>query len=252
MKANTDEYLNKWKPLLIEFQASGLSAYRFCLERGVNNSNFYLAAKNLGFEVRINRGKVLETLDNRELTLLDAHLLGDGTLVYTHPKKNKNPSFVIISKHKEYLNWLTSTFKLLEGRSIWDRNVHDPRTDKTYSAFWVKSRSYSYLIDQHKRWYPNGKKIVPLDIQINPELLLHWYLDDGSPKATGIYLSTDCFTEEEVQFLISKIKEATGLKVTAHKNGKGYRTCVCNKREFLKIIGPCPVDCFQYKWSNEG
>lgn len=31
-----------------------------------------------------------------------------------------------------------------------------------------------------EKWYPDGKKVVPLDIQLDPIALAYWYMDDGS------------------------------------------------------------------------
>ena len=186
------------------------------------------------------------------IEIFDAHMLGDASLINTNINKNKHYSLSMCSKHKEYLNWLSTQIDLLESRPIWDRKQFDKRTSKTYYSYWMRSLSYDFLTEQRQRWYPNGTKIVPLDINISNRTLLHWFMDDGSLATTGgIYLATDCFTKIDLNILINNLENNLNLKSSLHSNGKGFRIYFSKKekKSFFNIIGTCPVSCFSYKWN---
>lgn len=57
------------------------------------------------------------------------------------------------------------------------------------------------LFDIYSLWYPNNKKIVPQNLVLTPNILLHWYLGDGSLSFGSFYISTQSFTKEENLFL---------------------------------------------------
>ena len=53
-------------------------------------------------------------------------------------------------------------------------------------------------------FYPEGKKIVPLEIgkYLNPKGLAYWIMDDGSWAGSGVILHTNNFLEKEIKFII--------------------------------------------------
>lgn len=125
----------------------------------------------------------------------DGNLLGDGSLINSNKNKSSHFSFVFNNKHQTYLEWLSERLVLLTGRPIWNRSYFDKRTTKWYYCYWMRSLSSSFLSAQYKRWYPNGVKIIPDDINVNADFLLHFFLDDGSRASNGAYyLAIGCST----------------------------------------------------------
>ena len=118
--------------------------------------------------------------------------------------------------------------------------------------------SYIELDEQRKRWYPNGKKIVPKDVRLTPIVLAQWYMGDGNlelkRKASyRITFCTDSFTKEENNFLANILKEKYGytLIVRRYKKEKGYRIFMSRQddvKDFLLKTSPYKVSCFDYKW----
>lgn len=183
--------------------------------------------------------------------VFDAHVLGDGCIQNVDPSKNKHYLFSFCSKYRTYIEWISSHLIILEGRTIRRKSYFDKRTNKPYESWWVRSLSSQFLTNQYKRWYPNGIKTIPDDINVNAEFLLHFYLDDGSRASNGAYyFALDSQPTNKVELLRDKIEAYTGFKVSIHRNGNGYRLYIPKRYDFLGLIGNCPVAEFDYKWRN--
>lgn len=188
---------------------------------------------------------------DKYLDILHGHLLGDGC-VYK-PKKDK--TYCRYSQscvHKEYLEWIISTVKIFNQPNIRYVSSYDKRTDKTYSRYAFATKTIPILNDLRSIWYPEGKKILPKDVIVNSNSLLRFYLDDGSYHPSGNYLATNDFSPSDVEILLDKIILYTNLNWTMHKTGKKdvYKIFLSKKyrKDFLNIIGTCPVECYKYKW----
>ena len=77
---------------------------------------------------------------------------------------------------------------------------------------------------QRKRWYPEGKKIVPKDLELTNLTLATWYMDDGclvkrkSPKhKPNVVFSTNGFLHKDVLFLSELLKEKNIYNVVDRK-----------------------------------
>lgn len=194
---------------------------------------------------------VITSMTNGDL--FDGHLLGDASIVKTNINKDKNYSFVLCSKHEQYLKWCAKQMLILNSRPIWQRVRSDMRTNKIYKSYWIRSLASEELTLQRRRWYPNGIKTIPSDLTINNNTLLTWFLDDGSLATKGgIYLATDCFTKESLNTVQKILYRNFTLESTLHKNGNGFRIYFTKgeTEKFFDKIGECPVDCFSYKWNR--
>jgi len=138
--------------------------------------------------------------------------------------------------------------------------------------FHLRTLTHPEMMPMYRAWYPPENdyiKVIPESIEITPDLLLHWFMDDGysyyfnkkSGKKIYRYLRvmfcTQSFQKEELEMLCKKIKQATGLVMTLRfhqKNGEvsgtGYELALSQKQiiDFFDIIGPCPVSSLSYKW----
>ena len=246
----------QWESLIKEYLAlnNSISAYQFCKEKNLDNSKFYRTAKLLNLEIRqrvyqIDKSLVLDPVEKAKL---EGHLLGDGSVFYVDSRK-KLPAFAIVSKHKSYLEWIVKESKWANERPIWIRNQYDSRTTKTYKAYWLRSLSSQFLKEQRERWYPEGIKLVPKDLILTKDSLVRWYMDDGCFYNQALFLSTDGFTKSDIEYL-AVLLELHNFNPTLTKNGNGYRISFTRKqsREFLEYIGPCPTECFSYKWERKG
>lgn len=100
-------------------------------------------------------------------------------------------------------------------------------------------------------WCPNGKKVVPANIELNKTVLLHWFLGGGMlDNQNGVILCTDSFSVEENYFLIEKLN-IFGFN-SYYKKDKN-RIVIPNKSvfEFFEFIGTSPVVGYNYKWDTK-
>jgi LAGLIDADG DNA endonuclease family len=130
--------------------------------------------------------------------------------------------------HIEYLQHLFELFNYFCGMvpKIPTRSP-DKRTGKIYDSAIFYTYSLPCFLEFYNLFYPDGKKIIPLNIGdlLTPLGLAYWVADDGSFCSTNqvVVLSTECFTLEEINLLIKVLSENFNLKATINKNGAGFR-----------------------------
>jgi len=184
----------------------------------------------------------------------------DGSL--TKPKSlNSNSCYQHTDKHKNYIEWLRQQFidESLECGKIYEKEYKKLNA----KAYCFSTRRYPCLTEQYYRWYSDSKKIIPDDLKLTPTVVLHWYIGDGSliKPSKGkpfIHFATNCFTFEEVNFLVDQLNEL-GLKAYL-RTGTEYRTkrkfpyivlSVKSTLDFFDFIGSCPEPIkqdYNYKW----
>ncbi len=136
---------------------------------------------------------------------LNGLLLGDGCLTigkaesayYTHGDKNKN-----------YITWLSSKFEFfgIKGKI---------RKYKNKEAYSFKSLHYYEFYKLAKKWYPNGKKMIPSDFFITPNSLKNWYIGDGNYSDSPL-IDSSIFSFESLIKISSELKNI-GIKNTLNK-----------------------------------
>ena len=80
------------------------------------------------------------------------------------------------------------------------------------------TRSLDCVTELYDLFYQDGKKIVPKNLYelLTWEGLVHWIEGDGT-YSSGITLQTQCFTLEEVVFIINVLIIKFGLECSIHK-----------------------------------
>ena len=120
----------------------------------------------------------------------------------------------------------------------------------------MRSRVDEFFTNQYVRWYPNGKKIVPSNIEIDEDMLLWWYIGDGClirkksrPNWRRVNLATNSFDPEEVSSLICKLKEFfsedDNIYMEQNKIMISKKALCCFSSLFEKS---CPVNSYSYKF----
>ena len=177
--------------------------------------------------------------------ILDGLIIGDGHIAQI----NKHTArYAQACKYKEFLDHIQEVLPLNWGPICQDKKWH---------CYHIKSRFTPSLLIFRQRWYPKGKKIVPKDIILSKEVLLYWFLGDGSirfpnrskfpnSKHYEIKLATDSFSRKDNLFLISKLAE---IGIESSLLGRNQiRIMARSNHKFFKLIGDSPIDCYKYKW----
>jgi len=183
------------------------------------------------------------------LEFLKGEIIGDG---YVGMPRKRSAHYAHTSKHKEYVVWLSGRFAEWGIEQVGQINR---RKDKRTGAisYNYQSKSYPELVPIRKRWYPNGKKIVPQDLRLTPIIARQWYLGDGGltsykSKHPGIVLATCDFDRQSIDHLIEELNRL-GFKATYQPANNSIYLSAYSVKDFLEWIGPCPISCYDYKWN---
>jgi hypothetical protein len=177
--------------------------------------------------------------NKNDYSVLVGSILSDGCITKT--QNTKNYYFTHLCKYEEYVDFISSelSFDLSKYAS--------ERKGKNY--YTIRSGVNESFTELRDKWYPDGKKQVPLDLKLNDVVMLHWFLGDGNlDNKNGITFCTDSFNKEGVDFLIDEIKKLGFDSYYSNKN----RIIIPNRcvYEFLEFIGPTPVECYLHKWDS--
>lgn len=188
-------------------------------------------------------------VDDKLLEFLYGELLGDMCL---QCHSNYSAHICYGTKLMEYIEWLRD---YLSGYEIEQIGVISKYTHKEWgcTTYQYRSKSYPELAPIRKMFYPDGKKIIPLEISISPILLRQWYIGDGTlgkpPKGHSFALLCSMgFKREDVVNIIAKINDI-GIKAVLQPSTNNIRIPASSTPDFLNYIGPCPVECYKYKWA---
>ena len=209
--------------------------------------NWSIALREAGLETGIITGRPQDEpiiLSEKAIEVLSGEILGDGHLSST----GSNSCFQHSTANFEYGKYLYDKLNTY-GAPLLSHKILKPRGSKN-EQFHTRTSCNSTFSVLRRKWYENGIKIVPLDLQLTSEICLHWFLGDGSLERTGAILISTCnFSIKDVDLLVEKLNNI-GFMATKNKDGKYYivRIWKHNVLDFLNYIGQCPVMSYGYKW----
>jgi len=178
------------------------------------------------------------------IELLDGILMSDGNL--TIPGQCRYPRYQQTCKEPTFLQWVSSWLPT-------ESRITGPHPSGKYQYWLLSTRTNAVYTSIYQHWYPQGKKRLPLDLQITPELLLTEYLGDGFLSADAekqlqhLEFGTYGFDEQSVNELLPKLRQK-GLDFRRLPNNALYLRG-SQVKLFLEYIGLCPVPALSYKWS---
>jgi hypothetical protein len=192
--------------------------------------------------------KPARTLTLRQNSIIVGSLLGDGSL--NRPQKETHNSFFTkkqASKRLEYLNW---HFEELQpfSRGICSgtgKSPHYPDRITQNSRYYTKAEEL--FTDIRQKWYPEGDKIVPKDIVLDPLSVAIWFADDGVNSRGRCWFCTDSFQEEDRLFLVQSL-ENLGISAFDSPKKKHVKIRARSYKDFIHMISPHFLwECFSYK-----
>jgi hypothetical protein len=247
------EYVDKSKPLWIIAKENNV-AY--------GTIHYWMTKYNIR---RRNKSQCVKgnyiILTKELLEFLSGELLGDGSMIINLSTKYNIPTsgrYVHTSKYKEYLEWLSKKLSKFGVAQSGLYKYEASWNNKIYTKYNYMSKWYREFKDIRKKWYPDGKKIVPQDIKLTPTVIRQWYIGDGclvkykDSRAVNIQLSTDSYSIKDVEFLIKKLRN---IGFVCNRRKSNNRIGIYNESvdDFLDYIGDCPKEIekiYGYKWSK--
>jgi uracil-DNA glycosylase family 4 len=123
------------------------------------------------------------------------------------------------------------------------------RTHLTTNARTRASRALRLV---RKRFYPEGKKVVPADLQLSPLSLAVWFLDDGytkvkSPTCAMAEIAAHSFDETAIATLIRELGRLGVTGYTRDSSPGRIHFDVDATRRLSEIIAPYTPPSMRYK-----
>lgn len=193
-------------------------------------------------------------IPNNLKEIIDGEMLGDGSLEMSKVGVAPNARFCYGTSCMEYIVYIRKQLGLF-GTSEIVTGTNNREGSITHKFRTMNNPS---LTNIYNRWYPEGKKIIPKDLELTPLVIKHWFLGDGSLRqhSGGIVLYTNGFEVSDVEFLVKLLNNLnfiSNLRMTYSKEqDKYYPIIYISTRStgaFLKYIGECPVEYYKYKWN---
>ena len=221
----------------------------------VNHNTIWLWLYKFNFSIRSNaearhltKGNHCQ-LSQEAKEWLDGELLGDGG-IYSQSSYSARIGYG--SKYLEYIEYVSdilTSFGIKQAGKI-SKKYHKDMNCYTYK---YTSLDYEEFLPIRKRWYPEGKKIVPRDIELTPLTCRQWYIGDGCLEhqkkgRSYITLSTNAFPVADVGWLTNELIKL-GFKTKKQLSNNTIHVSTHSTKDFLDYIGKCPIDCYQYKWN---
>jgi hypothetical protein len=186
------------------------------------------------------------------------------------PKKYKYPTFSqrMAIKYKDWSNRIREDFNKFGIKNniiISERKYHTLKNRKydSVDTIFLYTVTYPQFSEFRDRWYDiNGKKRIPIDLDISSELLANWYMGDGSLsilrkkyknkeyKYWQITLCVNSFIEKDVDYIVDKLKK-NNFNFTKSNGRDGFRIHLSKQEDvfkFLRYTLSHKVKCFDYKW----
>lgn len=191
-------------------------------------------------------------LTDYELETIQGCLLGDG-----HISRNtncKSSYFGYCSSEYEHVEYVWKQLKRLSTPRYENGPVKSTtylkKTGKTYTTYSIRTRSNITFYNLRKKWYPDGVKIVPNDLNLSTNIIRFWYIGDGSlDKQYGyIKLCTDSFNEESINLLNEQLQK---WESWINPNVNRIYIKRIHVKSFLEYIGNCPIYAYSHKWKTK-
>jgi len=186
-------------------------------------------------------------LSGEAIEWINGELLGDGSI---YSQSECSARFSYGTQYLEYAQYVSDTLKSFGVEQSGKIKKHYDKRHDVYFYNYI-SRFYEEILSIRKRWYPEGKKIIPKDLKLTPLTCRQWYIGDGclynrKNRNPSILLAACCFSDKDIFYLINQLNKFGIISTKQSRNI--IHISACSVKDFLNYIGECPVKCYQYKW----
>ena len=186
-------------------------------------------------------GNTVGSLMENQKAIITGCLLGDGAMrCKTNALLEINHSI----KQKAYVDWKYEWLRNMVSSPPKARRCNGDRV-----AYRFTTRSLPELTRFYRRFYKDGKKIIPDDLELTPLSLAVWFMDDGCKSYRAIYLNTQKFDTQSTNRLVELLKRQYGITARLNKDKSYYRLRVTveSAARFKEIVKDHILPFFQYK-----
>jgi hypothetical protein len=236
---------------------AGQSASSLAREHQVSAWKILNGLRAAGVEIRTSaqqNERRLGVVSERLLSLVDGLQLGDGSI--------DSKGALRLEQRTATADWLIQVQTLLREEGCDSRIIPIPPRERKIADRVVTSSGgkllytpcYVEMKEQRSRWYPEGSKLIPDDVRLDPLALAHWFAGDGSLNSSGgLCFYTNGFIKEEVERLCERLGLDHGIEAKtyplARREGE-YMVAVYKRDHAVKLrdlILPHLHPVFQYK-----
>jgi len=213
-----------------------------------------VSMRSVGEGVHLANGTSAVQLTTEMLEILDGLLLSDASL--SHSTFTSRLSLGQMESHREWVDQVSCKLGNLGlENSVRIRNdqagdvIIKGKLCHRSPVVILRTKHYELLKAQRDRWYPEGKKRVPSDIILTPEVILHWYMGDGTVGCKGYHAKfcTDGFPETDILMLIKMMEETFEWEPIREERN---RILLCKTQDRLSLVQMLTEkipSCFRYK-----
>lgn len=168
-------------------------------------------------------------------------MLGDG---YMRCKMNAHLQITHSINQKDYVDWM---YRVLKSFILTPPKEYQGNGTRIGYRFFT--RSLPCFTEIYHQFYQNKKKVIPLDLELDPLMLAVWYMDDGSRCDKSCYFNTQQFPEQEQELLIRLLLKNFGLHARRDRDKNYYRLRlnVKESKKLVDLIRPHIIPSMAYK-----
>lgn len=188
------------------------------------------------------------------VSVLVGNLLGDA---WAEKRLNSTRIHLDMSnRNVEYLFWLYNFYKkngyASEKKPVLTKQIG--KKGQIYFSFKFRTFSFSSLNWLYNGFYCSGRKKVPQNISelLTARALAIWFMDDGSACNSGVKISTESFSDDDLVLLQKALVLNFGLTTTLHRHGTKKVVYFSKIQAFtmFQIIKPYLLTTMLYKFKN--
>lgn len=180
--------------------------------------------------------------------VLTSLAIGDGCIYKSKGNKNYRMNLAHSQKQKYYfLEKYNQLKSFIETDYFIETQTHS-KTGNKHTCYKFQTRVHPYYTEMHKKFYDNGKKIIPENFSeiLNEKIIAYKYFDDGHKMTSGYSLAMHDYDKESIEILKKAILKNFAIECNIHGEKSIYIPSIY-RNEFTKILLKYATKDLEYK-----
>ena len=239
--------IEKFKELL----SKGLNYSEIARELGVSSSSIQEFASKNGYKSSYHSYSNKE-FSEEEFQIFLGGMLGDSSMSIGNTCINARLQFAHSLEQQNYALWKYEKLKRFCVNPRIEENL-DKRTNKIYKRISIWTKRDPLFTKFYYKFYNNKVKFIDKELfrKIEPLGLAVWFMDDGYKHSNSISIATNCFTAEDIDYMIQTLKEKYNLIFTRTKENIMHLSAKSLELFYNLVIPYIHEDClYKLKWCS--